>query len=101
MPQAAQGKKLSMQEQMLADAMAQAGVDETKLKPVAATVESKTGKKISYGGSLEGKQQGGGALDEVKKIVRKPYRAEEEATVFTPTTDTVDTTATRSIEELD
>ena len=39
-------KKLSMQEQMLADAMAQ--TDEDKVKAIGSTVESKTGKTATW-----------------------------------------------------
>jgi protein TilB len=95
-------KKLSMQEQMLADAMALAAVDEAKVKPVAATVESTSGKKASYGGTLEGKCQGGGALDEVQKIVRKPPAPEDDLDAIAGTeTDTVFSSTARGIEELD
>ena len=95
-------KKPSVQEQMLADAMAQAGLDEAKVKPVAPTIESKTGKKVSYGGTLEGEEQRKSTIDEVKKIVRKPKSDQNENDAVTQTeTGTVFSNITRGIEELD
>jgi len=108
-------KKLSMQEQMLADAMAQAGVDESKLKPVENTVESKTGKKkVNYGGTLGGGQDDKApvtGLDAVKGIVRrKPSAADsssekKDSDILDVATDDTPTVfvegAARAIEELD
>lgn len=107
---AAKPKKLSMHEQMLADAMAQAGIDEEKVKAVANTVQSKTGKdKVSYGGTLDGTKRGVGAKEQVSSIVRKKRddgdakRDEEILDVGTVGEEqsTVFTGAVRAIEELD
>jgi protein TilB len=108
---AAKPKKLSMHEQMLADAMAQAGIDEEKVKAVANTVQSKTGKnKVSYGGTLDGNKRGVGAQEQVSSIVKKKRddgdaKRDEEildvGAVGEGGQSTVFTGAVRAIEELD
>ena len=111
----AKPKKLSMQEQMLADAMAQAGVDEDKVKAIGSTVESKSGKKqATYGGSLEGSAKGGAgsaSRSGVAGIVKRrgPREGEQRAdkdildveTGESPPAPATVFTGTRAIEELD
>ena len=111
-------KKLSMQEQMLADAMVQAGLDEDKVKAVGSTVESKSGKKhATYGGSLDsaatakkgaGGGGGGGGVtgkrpDAVVGIVKQKRPAEAERSdkeILDVGTDSAHV-FTSAIEELD